>query len=251
MVLALGMTLLAAGVILSPAFLIVGFVVLASGLGMWISHLLPGEGHMHEAFVAPGQHPEPVAAHPGTVEQLREGMPGYRMRLPLAVRPISAGIKGGIAGGLVMPVPALIWGLVRGFGIWYPVNLLAGMVLPGVDAMSIDELQQFHLSLLLVGIVIHAVMTLVVGLIYGVLLPTLPEVSRAASWGGLLMPLLWTAVSYPVMRIVNPALASGVAWPWFIASQFVFGIVAAAVVLRLQHLTTITAGLLGGPRAAW
>src|SRR2546430_8947283 len=53
-------------------------------------------------------------------------MPGYRVRLPEKVHPISAGVKGGIAGGLVIPLPALIYGLVSGQGIWYPVNLLAG-----------------------------------------------------------------------------------------------------------------------------
>ena len=35
-------------------------------------------------------------------------MPGYRLRMPEEVHPISAGIKGGIVGGLVMPMPALI-----------------------------------------------------------------------------------------------------------------------------------------------
>ena len=30
-------------------------------------------------------------------------MPGYRLRLPEKVHPISAGIKGGLVGGLVMP----------------------------------------------------------------------------------------------------------------------------------------------------
>ena len=72
----------------------------------------------------------------GTVEQLRSGMPGYRLRLPAEVHPISAGFKGGSSAGLVMPLPALAYGLLSGHGIWYPVNLLAGMVLPGVDRMS-------------------------------------------------------------------------------------------------------------------
>ena len=45
--------------------------------------------------------------------------------------------------------------------------------------------------------------------------------------GGLLIPLLWTAVSFGLMGLVNPLLCKGVDWPWFIASQFVFGVVAA------------------------
>ena len=140
-----------------------------------------------------------MTAAPGGVEQLRPGMPGYRLRLPEDVHPISAGLKGGIVGGLVMPVPALLWGLLSGHGLWYPVNLLAGMVLPGVGKMTVPELEQFHASLLLVAVVIHVVMSVVIGLIYGVLLPTLPEVPRPIAWGGLLMPLLWTGVSYVLM----------------------------------------------------
>ena len=69
-------------------------------------------------------------------------MPGYRLRLPEEVHPISAGIKGGIVGGLVMPVPALLYGYFSGHGIWYPVNLLAGMVVPGIDP---DRLEEFSL----------------------------------------------------------------------------------------------------------
>jgi hypothetical protein len=180
------------------------------------------------------------------VERLSEGMPGYRLRLPQDVHPISAGIKGGIVGGLVMPVPALLWSLLSHHGLWYPVNLLAGMVLPGVGKMTVPELEQFHASLLVVAVVIHVVLSVVFGLIYGVLLPTLPSVPRPIAWGGVLAPLLWTGTSYALMGLVNPVLASGVSWPWFIASQFVFGIVAAVVVMRLERLPALLAGLCGG-----
>ena len=130
-----------------------------------------------------------------------------------------------------MPLPAVIWSLSSGHGLWYPANLLAGMVLPGVDRMSIAELEQFRLSLLLVAVVIHAVNSVVFGMMYGVLLPTLPHIPRPLAWGGLLIPLLWTAVSFGLMGIVNPLLYKGVDWPWFIASQFVFGVVAALTVM--------------------
>ena len=41
------------------------------------------------------------------VQQLKPGVVGYRFQLPEKVHPISAGIKGGIVGGLLMPIPAL------------------------------------------------------------------------------------------------------------------------------------------------
>jgi hypothetical protein len=246
LVLSLGLALAAVGVVTGPAFLLVGGVVFAAGLVGWVGELLPGEGHIHEPLVEPALRPQPVSALAGTVEQLRAGVPGYRLRLPEQVQPISAGVKGGIIGGLVMPAPALLWSLLSGHGIWYPVNLLAGMVLPGVGDMRDAELQQFSPTLLIAGMIIHATMSVVLGLIYGVLLPTLPDLPKPFAWGGLLMPLLWTAASFGLMEAVNPVLNAGVSWPWFIASQFVFGIVAAAVAARSGRQSPMPAGLLGG-----
>jgi hypothetical protein len=243
LVLAAGMALLAAGIPCGLGFLGVGVVFLVAGLGIWIAQLLPGRGHVHEHLAEPARRAPPVTGVPGGVEELRPGVPGYRFRLPQDVHPISAGIKGGIAGGLAMPVPALLWGLISGRGFLYPVNLLAGMVLPGV---ADKDLSQFHASLFLVALVIHVVLSVVIGLIYGVLLPTLPTVPKPIAWGGLLMPILWTALSYVAMRVVNPELPAMVSWPWFIVSQFVFGITMPAVVLGLKRLHPVLAGVAGG-----
>jgi hypothetical protein len=245
LVLALGLALLAAGVLFGLAFVIVGALVIVAGLTLWISQLLPGEGHVHESLAGPAV-PRPVTAVPGRVEHLQQGMPGYRMRLPQDVHPISAGLKGGIAGGIVMPVPALLWGLLSGHSLWYPVNLLAGIAMPGLGSRSVAELEQFHGSLFLVALVVHVVVSVVIGLIYGVLLPTLPEVPRPIAWGGLLMPIVWTGASYVAMTIANPALPAKVSWPWFIVSQFVFGITMPAVVLGLRGVPRILAGPAGG-----
>lgn len=245
LVLALGLTLLAVGVALGPVFVVVGAVLVIAAVSIWIVQLLPGRGHVHEPL-AEAARPGSVTSIPGGVEHLRPGMPGYRFRLPQDVHPISAGLKGGLAGGLAMPLPALLWGLFSGYGLWYPVNLLAGMVLPGVGRMRVAELMQFHLSLLVVALVIHVVMSVVIGLIFGVLLPTLPEVPRPIAWGGLLAPVLWTAVSYVAMSVVNPAVPGLVSWPWFIVSQLLFGITMPAVVLGTKRLPAVLAGIVGG-----
>ena len=173
-------------------------------------------------------------------------MPGYRLRLPVKVHPVSAGVKGGIVGGLVMPLPAMAYGLLSGHGIWWPVNLLAGMMLPGIGSMSDEELSQFHPTLFVLGLVIHAVVSLILGLIYGVLMPTLPNLRKPLAWGALLMPLLWTAVSYVALGAVNPGVRSGIEWPWFVMSQLVFGLVAAVIFTALENRGAILAGLFGG-----
>jgi small basic protein len=173
-------------------------------------------------------------------------MPGYRLRLPERVHPISAGIKGGLVGGLVMPLPAMIYGVLSGHGIWMPINLLAGMALPGVDELSVSELEQFRPTLFALGAGIHVTVSLILGLLYGVLMPTLPKVPKPLAWGALLMPLLWTAASFVALGVFNPSLRAGVDWPWFVVSQFIFGVVAALVFMRSRQRSRITAGLQGG-----
>jgi hypothetical protein len=243
---AFGLTLMAAAVALGLAFLAVGAVVLVAGLGIWIANFMPGRGHMQELLSEATQRTQPAPGVPGGVEHLQEGMPGYRLRLPQDVHPVSAGIKGGIVGGAVMPIPALLWGILSDNGFWFPVNLLAGMVVPSVGDMDASKLGSFHLSLLLTAIVIHVVLSLIIGLIYGVLLPTLPSIPRPIAWGGLLMPILWTGVSFVAMRVANPTLTGKVSWPWFIVSQFVFGITMPAMVLGVKRLHPVVAGVVGG-----
>jgi hypothetical protein len=233
-------------VVFGTAFLVVGAVVLVTGLSVWIGQLLPGRGHLHEPLAESGSRPGPVTAVPGSVQQMRQGIPGYRLQLPEQMHPTSAGLWGGLAGGLVMPLPALVWGLISGHGLWYPVNLLAGMVLPGVGRMTVPELEQFQVTLLVVALVIHVSLSAVIGLVYGVLLPTLPEVPPPIAWGGLLMPILWTAASYVAMQVINPALPGKVSWPWFIVSQLVYGITMPAVVLGARRWPAVLSGVVGG-----
>jgi hypothetical protein len=249
LVLGLGLLLLAAGAAMSPGFYPAGAVVLVAGLTGWVGELLPGRGHAHEPLAE--RRPQPITGLPGTVEQLLPGMPGHRMRLPLKVHPVSAGIKGGIVGGAAMIVPAMAYGiahsLAEGKGlsaIWLPVNLLAGMVVPGMENMTPEELGQFHLGIFLAAIVIHILISLGLGLLYGVLLPTLPEVPSPLAWGGLLMPVLWTAATF---WLVNPVLRHQPgAWPWFIISQFLFGLTSAGVFMQARRLPPVQAGLLAG-----
>lgn len=246
LVLALSIALLAAGVAMSLAFLVVGALLFVVGLSMWVSQLIPGRGHVHEPRVAAALRPQAIAARRGAVARLQVGMPGFRLRLPVRVHPISAGVKGGIVGGIVMPLPAMLYGLASGHGIWLPINLLAGMVLPNVGQMETAQLEQFHLPLFITGCVIHAVTSLIIGLLYGVLLPTLPDVPKPIAWGALLMPLLWTAMSYFAWGAANPSLRARVDWLSFVLSQLVFGIIAAIVFMRLRAWRPVASGVIGG-----
>jgi len=242
-VLALGITLLGAGLATSPALSVVGAVLFVFGLGGWVGQLLPGRGHRHEPLVEPALRPRPVIEKPGTVDQLRPGVAGYRFRLPTQIHPISAGVKGGIVGGLVMPIPALAYGLFSGHGLWFPVNLLAGMVVPGISGETEAQLEQFQGGALILAMIIHATFSVAFGLLFGVVSPTLPPLPGGpVIAGGVLMPLLWTGACYGFMGIVNPLLGEFVRWPWFVASQVVYGLAMSVVVINSEKVPVPPAG---------
>jgi hypothetical protein len=155
---------------------------------------------------------------------------------------VAAGTLGGLVGGLLMPLPALLWGVFTGHGIWYPLNLLAAMVVPGLGRLPAEELSRFHAEWFGAAVGLHAGFSLGFGFLFGLVLPRLPRIPGPLSWGGLLMPVLWTAVSYGLMGVVNPVLQQRVDWFWFIVSQFVFGLAAAVVVLRSAVVSIPPAG---------
>jgi hypothetical protein len=242
LVLALGLTLVAAGVALSLPFTLVGAVLAVAALWRWASHLLPGRGHTHEPRVPPEERPRPVDPKPGTVERLREGVAGYRLRLPVEMQPLSAGVKGGIVGGLVMPIPALLYGVLSNNGIWFPVNLLAGLLLPGFGDMTHEQLKEFHLTATVIAVLVHAALSLGVGLMYGVLLPTLQVPGGPLVLGGIILPALWTGFSYGFMGVINPPLRDHVDWFWFVISQLCYGVAAAMVVVNSEKVPVPPAG---------
>ena len=74
-------------------------------------------------------------------------------------------------------------------------------------------------------------------------LPTLPEIPGGQIvWGGVLFPLLWTGAGYGLMGVVNPLLQQEVDWPWFIASQVVYGLAMSLVVILSEKVQVPPAG---------
>ena len=156
--------------------------------------------------------------------------------------PITAGLWGGLAGGLLMPVPAVLWSLAAGHSIWFPVNVLSAMVVSHADAPLLAELERFRSDWFVAAVAAHIVLSLGFGLAFALVLPRVPAIPGPLAWGGLLLPLLWTGASYSLMGIINPLLEARVDWPWFIVSQFVFGMVAAIVVVRSVQVHIPPAG---------
>ena len=73
-----------------------------------------------------------------------------------------------------MIAPATMYGLIRFHSLWYAPNLLAAMAIPGWAERSASFLSSFHLEGLLVAVVVHALASALVGLLYGAIFPMFP-----------------------------------------------------------------------------
>ncbi|HEX3472317.1 MAG TPA: hypothetical protein VHT28_14130 [Silvibacterium sp.] len=231
-VMAFGVTLIFAGLVTSLVISILGIVLTVAGAAGWFRQVLPHEVHEDVPVVA-----ESISILSSRTRVERFVVPeDNRAHLPLETYPILSGIKGGLAGGIAMIPPALLYGLIAERSIWYPINLLGGAGVANWRNPSTADIAAFHWQGLIVATMIHFVTCALVGMLYGAMLPMLPR--RPVLLGGIIAPVLWTGLLHSTMGIVNPVLAERIAWGWFLISQVAFGLVAGLVVAREERVRT-------------
>jgi len=231
-VLAFGLILVFAGLVTSMSVSILGAVLSLAGCVGWFCEVLP---HEHEEVVLVVPEDVRIVTDRRTVELLPIGQ-HLRAWLPIKTYPVSAGVKGGLAGSVAMAVLACTYGLLKVGSIWYPINLLAAVVYAESMKLGPAQLNTFHADSFAIALGLHIVVSALVGLLYGAMLPMFAH--RPILLGGLLGPVLWSGILYSFMGLVNPLLAGHIDWPWFIASQVAFGIVAGLVVVRELQIPT-------------
>jgi hypothetical protein len=233
LVLALGCTLICAGLLTSVSVSVLGVVLAVAGCAGWFREVLPREREV----VAPVIEGEfvPVTARP-VVDRLPVAPDQLRAWLPLRTHPVSAGLKGGLAGGVAMAVIACAYGFFKVGSIWYPINLLAASVYEQSLILRGSQLGAFHADSFAVALGLHAIISTAVGLLYGAMLPMFAR--RPILLGGLIGPVLWSGLLYSMLSLLNPMLETHIDWLWFVASQVAFGIVAGLVVVRQPRITT-------------
>ena len=234
MIMALGLTLGFASLVTNPAVGIVGLVLFTSGAVGWFREVLPIE-HREAVRVEPGA--EPIVPHELGVDYLPVGELGNRAILPLEIYPYSSGIKGGIAGGVAMAVLAVLQGLALHGSPWYTVNILAATAMPSLANADTATLSSFIPTAFLVALFIHACASIMVGLLYGVMLPMFPR--YPAFWAAIVAPLLWTGLLWSSLSVINPVLDARIEWRWFIVCQIAFGAVAGFVVNQTERVHTL------------
>ncbi|MCU1309116.1 MAG: hypothetical protein JWO20_241 [Candidatus Angelobacter sp.] len=230
-VLAFGIALVFAGLVTSATVSVLGAILLITGAVGWFRDVLPHEAHETVPVL-----PDTAVIQTSRREVARLGVaPGVRRAwLPIEVYPVSAGIKGGLAGSVAMAALAMLYGQLTHGSIWYPINLLVAGFFPA--AATTAQIAAFNLSALLIAIPIHLLTSLLVGSLYGVLLPMFPR--RPILLGGLFAPILWSGLLFSTLNIINPVLNKRISWPWFVLSQVGFGIVAGIVVSYQARIRT-------------
>ena len=232
-IVAAGITLVFAGMLTTAALSILGAILAASGYVGWFRDVLPYEKRESVPLLA---EPTPVATSRPMVARVHwMTHQQHRARLPLEIYPISAGVKGGLAGSAVMAALAITYGLIAHHGVWYPINLLAAWFFPEVKHTT-TELDAFRPDYLILATIIHLVTSLLVGLLYGAMIPMFPR--RPILLGGVLAPILWSALIHSFVEYVNPELSKQIDWLWFVVSQVGFGIAAGVVVSKQQRVRT-------------
>jgi hypothetical protein len=237
LVAAFGVTLAFAGLVTHAAVSVAGVVVAVCGAVGWWREVLPREHVERIPLRPPAERARPVAPSAAVVEHLELGEARHRARIPEEIHPYSAGIRGGLAGGVVMAIVACAYGLLVHGSVWYPLNLLSAAAVPALAVASVDELRAFSGLGLLVGVIVHGILSVFVGLLYAVILPMLPR--RPVLWGATVGPLLWSALVWATLGVVNPALNARINWVWFILSQVAFGLVTGLIVARSGTVRTM------------
>jgi len=230
-VFALGIALVVSGLVTSFSVSVLGGILFVAGAVGWFRDVLPHEKHVDVTF---REEVHPVRTSRARVERLSLAPDVPRVLLPLETYPISAGIKGGLAGSVGMAVLACLYGLLRQHSLWYPINLLAATTYGQHRMLTQSSLNAFHLDSFLLASLIHLITSVLVGLLYGAMLPMIPR--HPILLGGLVAPVLWTGLVHAIINLINPLLAARVDWWWFAASQAAFGIVAGIVVVRQQRV---------------
>jgi hypothetical protein len=224
MVLSLGLSLMITGMVTHWVISLLGLLLTLRSTVGWYFDVLPHEQHVSVPVQAD-------VIEITSTRTTREQLPidaRHRKLLPEETFSVMSGVKGGIVGGIAMIIPAALYGLLRYHSIWYPVNLLAAGGFVSWAGESNAFLAAFHLRGLLAAIGIHSLTSVLIGLLYGAMLPMFPQ--KPILTAGFIAPFLWTGILYSALGIISPILNARIDWLWFVLSQIAFGLVCGFVV---------------------
>jgi hypothetical protein len=148
--------------------------------------------------------------------------PAEELSLPAWVYPYRLGLSGGALGGLAMIGVALAYGWQHN-SLWLPVNLIGATVVRNLQAASLAELSEFNLAALIAGLALHLIMSVGLGFVFALLLPTLP--GPVLIWSLTVGPALWVIASLLTLPLINPVMSQYVDRPSFFAAHIAYGLI--------------------------
>jgi hypothetical protein len=226
LVLALGVTLILFSMVTSIVFFYLGLLLSGAGIVGWFLQLFPVEAH--EAVPVIEEEIEITTTRKLVQREPRAVSEAPRTILPVETFRITNGLRGGIAGGIAMILPATLFSLLKYHSVWYAMNLLAAGGFVSWAGASDAFLSQFHIEGLLAALAIHGCVSVLVGLLYGAMLPMFPRYPIVTA--GFMVPFIFTAILHSAIGIISPILNERIDWFWFVVSQVAFGLVCGYVV---------------------
>ena len=148
--------------------------------------------------------------------------PADELSLPAWVYPYRLGLSGGALGGLAMIAVALAYGWQHN-SLWLSVNLIGATVVRHLQTASPAELSTFNLAALIAGLALHMIMSMGLGFVFALLLPTLP--GPVLIWSLTVGPALWVLASLLTLPLIDPVMNQYVDRPSFLAAHFVYGLI--------------------------
>ena len=137
---------------------------------------------------------------------------------------IRIGVFGGILGGVLMAAWLMFFLWLTGAGFWTLLNLITNTFL---RSAPLDA--RFSLSSLVIGLVVHVLMSVLFGVIIATAASRLPVPSLVIAGGALFGAVLWAVMQYGIWRAVD-APAARVITPWlFSSAHLLFGLMVATV----------------------
>jgi hypothetical protein len=148
--------------------------------------------------------------------------PAEELSVPAWVYPYRLGLSGGALGGLAMIGMALAYGWQNN-NVWLPVNLIGATLVRHLQTASLAELSAFNFAALIAGLALHMIMSAGLGLVFALLLPTLP--GPVLIWSLTIGPALWVLASLLALPLINPVMNQYVDRPSFFAAHFIYGLI--------------------------
>ena len=151
-------------------------------------------------------------------------------RVPAEVYPYRTGVVGGLLGGVAMAAVAVATVPMIERSIWFPINLVAATLLRDLQTLPPEALDPFMPTAFLVGLGIHLFLSVTVGILFALILPTLP--GSALVWSLIAGPTLWALVQFIALPLINPIMSELVHPVSFVAAHLLYSLVLGLWVTR-------------------